>query len=72
MDGEFGLLAELVLRDIPGEMGLLVVLVCFDITTSCTLSYYQDSLRRVIIPLELYFSMIHVVGMSVVRCQSTC
>ena len=32
----------LVLRDIPGEMGLLVVLVWFETTTSCTLSYRQD------------------------------
>lgn len=35
----------LVLRDIPGEIELLVVLVCFEITTSCTLSYCQDMSR---------------------------
>jgi hypothetical protein len=70
IDGEFGLLAVLVLRDIPGEMGLLVVLVCFVITTSCTVSYYQNRFGR-IIPLEVYFS-IHGVWRSVARYQSIC
>jgi hypothetical protein len=34
IDGEFGLLSVLVRRDIPGEMGLLVVRAWFEITTS--------------------------------------